>query len=289
MLNELKIILKLLNRKQKIICSLLIFVTILGSVLETAGILLITPIIQLMENQNSYTNKKYMLLVSSLFNLKSGKELLYFFLLVLIVFYVIKSFFLGLLSWYQNSFVYSLKYTLTNKLLSIYFHLPWPFYFSRNSALLMRNVNNNMILFSEILKSWITLFAEIFFVITVVSLLFVYQPGAMLIVLLSFGPLVWFFNRISNNLLKKSRTERYFNEGEKMKFLKQGLEGIKDIIINGNENFYLKKFKTHNYAEVNSTRQFMTLQQLPKLWLEALSVLGFAALLIIRVSLTTLF
>ena len=243
MLKELNVILKLFNRKQKIICLLLILFTLIGSAFETAGIMLITPIIQLVQDQGVATQKKYLIYISGLFNLNSGHDLLIFFLCALVIFYLLKSSFLALLYWYQNLFVYTVKYNLTNKLLSIYLYQPWSFHFSKSPALLMRSVDHDMLVFSETVKAWISLFAESFFALTIFSLLFWYQPMAMGIVVLSCGPILWLFNRVSNNILKKSRSERHFSEGEKVKYLKQGLDGIKDIIINGNENFFLLIFK----------------------------------------------
>jgi ABC-type multidrug transport system fused ATPase/permease subunit len=147
--------------------------------------------------------------------------------------------------------------------------------------LLMRTINHDMIILTETIKSWIALFSETFFVVAVFILLLMFQPAAMIVILVSCGPILWLFNRLSNNFLKKARSERHLNEGEKLKYLKQGLDGIKDIIINGNESFFLSKFRTPNYSEAESTRQFMTFQQMPKLWLETLAVLAFATLLFV--------
>lgn len=284
MLNELQIILRLLTKRQRLVCLVLVFYAIISSVLETAGIMLVTPIVQFIQNPDAFKGETYLSFFLRVFNLKSDGNLLVFLLFALVLFYVVKSLLLALLYRYQNLFVYNLKYNLTNKLLSIYLHQPWSFHFSKSSALLMRTINHDMIILTETLKSWIVLFSETFFVGAVFILLFVFQPVAMIVITLSCGPILWLFNRLSNKFLNKTKSERHFNEGEKVKYLKQGLDGIKDIIINGNESFFLLKFRAPNNAETQSTRQFMTLQQMPKLWLETLAVLAFATLLFISIT-----
>ena len=143
------------NQKGKVFI-LLIFIMI-GMLLETLGVGLIIPIFTIITDPN--IADKYpeaSIFVSKLSPLNwffSNKEiyssqvqLITGAIVVIIFVYLIKVLFVLFLIWKQNTFVTKLGIGWSDKLFTGYLKQPYSFHLQRNSAILMRNVNQVLVL-----------------------------------------------------------------------------------------------------------------------------------------------
>jgi ABC-type multidrug transport system fused ATPase/permease subunit len=73
---------------------------------------------------------------------------------------------------------------------------------------------------------------------------------------------------------------RQVHERLRLKHLQEGIGGVKDIKVLGREREFLDQFRLHNEASARIGRFQLTLQQLPRLWLELLAVGSLAALVL---------
>ena len=86
------------------------------------------------------------------------------------------------------------------------------------------------------------------------------------------------FNYYSGKNIKYWGVKRQHHEGERIKFLQQSLDGIRDIKISNAMSFFSSSFSVHNTktSEVNRKQSFIT--HLPRLFFELLSILGLTIL-----------
>jgi ABC-type multidrug transport system fused ATPase/permease subunit len=66
----------------------------------------------------------------------------------------------------------------------------------------------------------------------------------------------------------------------RLQHLQQGLGGAKDVKLLGRETEFLQQYSEHNVKSARMSHFQLTLQQLPRLWLELLAVSGLAILVI---------
>jgi ABC-type multidrug transport system fused ATPase/permease subunit len=66
----------------------------------------------------------------------------------------------------------------------------------------------------------------------------------------------------------------------RIQYLQEGLSAAKDVILLGREANFLEQYRIHNFESARAAEFQSTLQQLPRLWLEFLSVSGLAILVI---------
>jgi ABC-type multidrug transport system fused ATPase/permease subunit len=71
---------------------------------------------------------------------------------------------------------------------------------------------------------------------------------------------------------------RQYHEGLRLQHLQQGLGGAKDVKVLGREKEFLETYIGHNVESSRMTQFEVTLQLLPKLWLEFLAVTSLAIL-----------
>ena len=76
-----------------------------------------------------------------------------------------------------------------------------------------------------------------------------------------------------NRKIEEVSKKRFISEGSRLKYLKQGLNGIKDIKIYGKISEFLSKFSKANVDNQKSYQTFLLLQKTPRFIIESSAVL----------------
>jgi ABC-type multidrug transport system fused ATPase/permease subunit len=202
-------------------------------------------------------------------------------MLVLVGVYLIKTLFLTVLAWRQARFTFGVQAHLSQRLFTVYLRQPYTFHLQRNSAQLIRNVLNEVSLFTGTgIQPGITLLAESLVLLGLCSLLLFVEPLGALIVVSALGSAAWGFHRLTCGRIARWGEARQHHEGLRLQHLQQGLGGAKDVKLLGRETDFLEQFRLHNAQCARAWQLHTTLGQFPRLWLEMLAVSGLAILVI---------
>jgi ABC-type multidrug transport system fused ATPase/permease subunit len=252
-----------------------------GMVLETISLGLVIPAIALLTQSDLVLNYPALQPFLQMLGNPSQRSLLVGGMLVLVGVYFIKALFLALLAWQQTRFAYGVQARLSHRLFAIYLHQPYTFHLQRNSAQLIRNVINevNLFTFNGIMPGMM-LFTESLVLLGLSGLLLFVDPIGALIVVSVLGAAAWGFHRLTSGRIVRWGEARQHHEGLRIQHLQQGLGGAKDAKLLGRENEFLEQYRPHNFQSARVGQLQTTLQQLPRLWLELLAVNGLAILVI---------
>ena len=110
----------LLNKKQKLQLIFLSLLLLLGMFLEALGFGIILPFLEVISISNINEYPYYIISFRDFLNIKSQNELILAILLLLVTIYLIKTFFLIFINYFQNIFLANLNISLTSKLFKIY-------------------------------------------------------------------------------------------------------------------------------------------------------------------------
>ena len=282
-MKTLQKIFNLLTNKQKKQIVVLIFLMLLGMVFETLGVGLILPILVLLVEPNLIEKYPFVEPLLRVLDHPSREVLIVYAMLCLIVIYSLKFMYLVFLNWRQYLFTSNVKIKQSNALFSLYLNQPYTFHLQKNSAELIRNVNGNIGHFNRGLISSINLIAEILIISGIMLLILIIEPlGSMiaLVFLLCVGGV--FFGFTKNKLTKLGEIVR-FHSGLRLKFLQEGLGGIKSIQLFGKQDFFLNQFSAENSATENAVRKQSIINVLPRLWFEFVIILAMAGFVMIMV------
>lgn len=271
-------LLTLLERRQ---AMGLLSLMILGMLLETLGVGLVTPAIALLTQTDIAQKYPAIEPLLDLLGNPTQKSLIGGGILVLVTVYLLKTTFLAYLAWRQNKFAFGVQSHLSQRLYQIYLRQPYAFHLQRNSAQLIRNVITevNLFTFSVMLPAMV-LMTEGLVLIGLCCLLLAFEPLGSAIVLGALGSAAWAFYYFTRTRLKRWGKERQHHDGLRLQHLQQGLGGVKDVKLLGREVDFLEQFRIHNQHGASVGEKQLTLQQLPRLWLELLAVGGLAILII---------
>ena len=254
---------------------------LIGMLLETLSIGLVIPALALLTQQDLAHN--YPALQPSLQALgnPSQQTLIIGGMLVLVGVYLIKGLFLAFLAWQQTRFAFSVQAQLSQRLFTVYLRQPYTFHLQRNSAQLIRNViNEGGLVTNKGMLPGMVLLTESLVLLGLCSLLLMVEPLGALIVMGVLGTAAWGFHHLTRRRISRWGEARQHHEGLRIQHLQQGLGGAKDVKLLGRETDFLEQYRQHNVQSARMGQLQITLQQLPRLWLELLAVSGLAILVI---------
>ena len=262
---------------------LLVFLAI-GTLLETLGVGFIVPALGAMTTPDIAVKYPSVAPLLAMLGYPSQTKLVVIGMLGLVAIYTVKAVFLIFVSWYQSGFIFGLLASLGQRLFTNYLRQPYAFHLQRNSAQLLRNMTGELNFFSNAAQSAMTVFTESMVMFGIIALLLVVEPLATSVVCISIGVAAWILQKLIRARIVGWGHLRQKHDGLRIQHLQQGLGSVKDIKILGREDDFLELFRRHNLGYTFSVRRQYFTQQLPRLWLELLAVMGLASVIFVMMA-----
>lgn len=255
-----------------------------GMILETLGIGLVIPALAVMSQNDLAVDYPAARPVLQALGNPTQERLVAAGMLVLVIVYALKAAFLAYLAWRQMRFVYGVQADLSHRLYETYLRQPYAFHLARNSAQLIRNAVTEVNVFTQIgLMSGLTLLTELLVVLGISLLLLAVEPVGAMVVVAVLGVAGWGFQRFTHHRIARWAEARQVHDGLRIQHLQQGLAGAKDVILTGREDAFLAEYRQHSDGTARAGQLQQTLQQMPRLVLEFLTVCGLAALVFVMI------
>ena len=266
------------QKKKLIILSLLLF---FGMILEVFGLGIIVPLLSTLTDSQSNLSISIFSTINRFFPQMTEDSFLFFFLFGVIIIYFFKTFFLIFLTFKQNRFLnYSIS-TISNTLFSSYLLQPYSFHLNKNASVLIKNIQVEISSFYTFLLALITIIIEGGFVLSIILTLIYIEPLGALSIGLFFSLLSVIFLKFTKKKINQWGELRQKIDGQLVKTALEGFGGIKDIIIFGKASYYIDIFSNQNYAKARVASNNATVSQIPRFYLELVSIIGLVLFIIL--------
>tara|TARA_B110000238_G_scaffold195855_1_gene235675 strand:+ start:867 stop:2612 length:1746 start_codon:yes stop_codon:yes gene_type:complete len=262
----------LISRKEKRKGLLLTLLLLIGMIFEVLGIGLLLPILTAILNPEILLENEITKSIFDFLQINDKDQIVKVALGSLLLVYLLKSAYLIFLSFYQNKFTSVLSSNLSNKLFKNYLYKDYAFHIKRNSSELIKNLQVEISNFSNFLISIISLITESTLAFSVIITLFFIEPLATLIVLLLFGLSSFMFYQFTKNITTEWGKVREQIDSKSSKIVIEGLSGIKEVILLGKQSFFENQLENMNSSKASMNSKALTLRQIPRYFLELLSV-----------------
>lgn len=262
-------------------CFLIIIAMIFGAALEAIGIGAILPLISLMGQSDFLLLHPDISAEAMRLGIHSHTQFVVSISILLIMVYILKNSYLAWQMRMQISFSLSHQISFSRALMENYLAKPYLFHLDHNTAVLLRNVNNGgNVIFTSMLVNIFQMLTEIVTATMIWAMLVFVDPFTSIVVAGAMAALIYalirFFRyRISEvGKIQNKYSARYIQS------VNQGLGAIKETKVMRKEHFFLQEF-TKNYKKYgNAYRQYLFLNQLPRMIIETLVVCALLLLII---------
>lgn len=284
MIDRINKVTEILSRAEKRSAVLLFGLMVVGMLFEMMGIGLILPVIAMLTNLENFKDYAFLHQVIEYLGNPSDIELVLYAVSTLAVVFLLKNLFLAVLVYLQMKFTFALRADVSRKLFSKYLYKPYTFHLQHNSAELIRNVKDEVNLFSNgIVIPGLLFVSETLVFVGILALILIIEPTGTIFLVVLLGIPTLIFTRLTKKHIREWGVNRQFHEGKRVLHLKQGLGGAKDVKLLGREKEFLQKYTNHVLRSTRSDKLIATLQQFPRLWLEVVTIFGFVALVFFMV------
>ena len=241
----------LLDKKQKGTMLFLIFMMLIGAILETLGVSSIMPVMNVVLEENALENHEYLRVICDIFQIDNTKDLMILVLTALIVIFSVKNIFLFVQQKMQLRFVYTNQFATSRKMMINFMQRPYEYYLNADTSVIQRSITsdvNNMYglilallqLISEgivfLFLVAISLVTDVWMCITVTSLLVV----VLLVIKCILKP-----------IMKRAGEENQDFYSGLYKWIDQSVMGIKEIKIACRESYFINAY----YKDLNTVER----------------------------------
>lgn len=282
-MNVFKRLKQLLNKKQKQKVVILVTLIFLSALLETLGVSIILPLVSAVVNPEKIMSNKYVLIACDMLHitLTDSAFLVKILLAATMAIFFIKNAFLLFLYYVQSSFVTRTEASTSIRLFQEYLNRPYEYYLNADFNALFQTVNKDIPHVFELLQEVMKLLTEIAVSICLcVLLLFVdakmtLSIAALLLVMVIF--IIFVLKPFLGNLGQGRLKQQVLT----MKWMQQGIFGIKDVKVAAKERFFLQNFADAYTKLSGITRKYTVFNNTPRLVIETVCIVGLLGYMLI--------
>ncbi|MEX0686528.1 MAG: ABC transporter ATP-binding protein [Balneolales bacterium] len=255
----------------------------IGALLEVVGIGAIPVFVAVVADPDKIMQYDFVASTLQTYGITTSDQLLVSGAVALIVIYLVKNIYLAGLYYWKAKFVNDRQVSISTRLFSAYMKAPYTFHLQRNTAELLRNVNNEVKLIVEVLLNALHFIMQALMILAIFFLLLAVEPLISVVTLGTLGVTSMLFLQMVKKKIKKYGLEQQGHRRTMIQSINQGLGGLKDARILGREPYFLKKFTVSATRSALADRYISVANQLPKPFIETVAVIGMLLIALILV------
>lgn len=270
MIYLIRTLFKIFEKKQKIKFILILILIFFSLILETFGIGIILPIINLLVTKNKTIGIEF---IDKIFSNFSLKEVFFFYLFLFLIFFIIKNIIVSMSIYLQMKIIYEIKKSFSLITFNQFLYKNYKYYIGKNSSFFLHKLGQSINDFTSCVQFVFNSITDTLFIIILLSLLLFIKPTiTILIIIFILVPTQIFVfirkKKQSNDGLNKSILEE-----KNIKNIQQTISGIREVKLLKLEKFFFNIFN-YNIEKICNyeTRQHF-FSAVPRLLIELCAIM----------------
>jgi ATP-binding cassette, subfamily B, bacterial PglK len=260
----------ILTRRDKQFFLLLLLFSIVVSVIEAVGISIIMPFIAIATDFTLVESNQYYKYVYDLLNFTQPKNFVIAFGFFLIVFYILRSAINLFYFYVLNRFSQGRYHLLAYRLFENYMGMNYKEFIKKNSSNLTKSIINEASNLTNLIQNILFMMSEIFIILFLYSMMLYvnYKITFLLTCILLVNAI--FLTKTVSTKIKKAGDVRAQIQTKFYEIISKSFGNFKLIKLNSNDEKMLKEFASSSFEFAQANIKASTLQQFPRLFLEAI-------------------
>jgi len=276
-----KKVMKLLDARQKRQMVGIVIMMLIGGVLESMGIALIAPVMQVVVDPEQIQKSKALSFIYNLFNFTSPTQLAALIMVMLILVFVVKNVFLYFMNVVQLRFVYTNQFATSRRMMINFMQRPYEYYLNADTSVIQRNITSDVNNMYGLILSSLQLISEIIVFICLVAIL-ISQDAEMTITIAALLVVVLLVIKyfIKPVMTKAGQENQDYYSGL-YKWIDESVTGIKEIKIANKENYFINGYADCGAGYVNAVQKYNLYNSTPRLLIETIAIAGMVGYMLV--------
>lgn len=248
----------LLDKKQKKKMVLLVFLMLIGAVLETLGVSMIYPVMKVVMEKDAVQESRYLQIICNIFHIgyDDTKSLMILVMTGLILIFAVKNIFLFFQQKAQLKFVYTNQFATSRRMMINFMQRPYEYYLNADTSVIQRSITSDVNNMYGLILALLQLISEaiVFLCLVVVCLKSDVWMSITVAVLLTAALLV--IKCVLKPIMRKAGEENQEYYSGLYKWIDQSVMGIKEIKIANKENYFINEYAKCGAGYVNAVQRY---------------------------------
>lgn len=264
----------LLDRKQKIQMAGIVFMMLIGGVLESVGISLIVPVMTIVVNPAAVNTNSVLKFIYDTFSFTRVIQLATLIMLSLVFVFVIKNIFLYFMNVVQLRFVYTNQFSTSRRMMINFMTRPYEYYLSADTAVIQRNITSDVNNMYGLILNLLQLISEIIVFVCLVGILLIQDTVMTLSIASLLIAVLLIIKFIIKPVMKRAGEDNQNFYSGLFKWISESVTGIKEIKIANKENYFINEYSKCGNGYVSAVQKYNLYNSTPRLLIESVSIAG---------------
>ena len=266
----------LLDKKQKHKMVILVFLMLIGAVLETLGVSMILPVMSVVMEENAVQKHAYLQVICDLFHIAydDTRTLMILVMVGLIVIFAVKNVFLFFQQKVQLKFVYTNQFATSRRMMINFMERPYEYYLNADTSVIQRSITSDVNNMYGLILSLLQLVSEGIVFVCLIAVSLVSDVMMSITVALLLVVVLAIIKWVLKPIMRKAGEENQDYYSGLYKWIDQSVMGIKEIKIANKENYFINEYAKCGEGYVNAVQRYNLYNATPRLLIETVALAG---------------
>lgn len=264
----------LLDKKQKRFMVVLVFMMLIGAVLETASISIVIPVVTLVMDQNAVQNNELVHSIYVFLGMKSARSFTILVMLSMVAAFVLKNLFLFLQQKVLYHFVYTNQFRTSERMMKNYMRRSYEYFLNADTAVIQRSITSDVNNMYALILSLLQLVSEVIVFVCLAVVLLVAEPRMTLVISVLLVITLFIIKVVLKPVMYKAGEDNQNYYSGLFKWISQTVAGIKEVKIGGRETYFVDEYIKCGKGYVDAVQKYTLYNNIPRLLIETVSVAG---------------
>ena len=265
---------KLLDAKQKRVMIVIVFLMLIGGVLESLSISVVIPVVSVLLDPNAVENNQLLGAIYHGLHLQNVTQFTVVMLIALIGAFVLKNLFLFLQNVVQLKFVYTNQFATSRRMMINFMKRPYEYYLNADTAVIQRNITSDVNNMYGLILSVLQLISEGVVFTCLVAVLLVVDAKMIMTIAVLLVAVLFIIKVVLKPIMVKAGQENQDYYSGLYKWIEQSVMGIKEIKIANKEQYFINEYAKCGFGYVNAVQKYNLFNSTPRLLIETVCIAG---------------
>ena len=272
---------KLLDARQKRIMVVIVFLMLIGGVLESLSISVVIPVVSVLLDPNAIETNQLLAAIYNGLRLQNVTQFTVVMLVALIGAFVLKNLFLFLQNVVQLRFVYTNQFATSRRMMINFMKRPYEYYLNADTAVIQRNITSDVNNMYGLILSVLQLISEAVVFACLVAVLLVVDARMIMTIAVLLVAVLFLIKVVLKPIMVKAGQENQDYYSGLYKWIEQSVMGIKEIKIANKEQYFINEYAKCGFGYVNAVQKYNLFNSTPRLLIETVCIAGLVIYLMI--------
>ncbi len=270
----LKKMAQLLDKKQKRFMVLLLFMMLIGAVLEAFSVAVIVPVISIVIDSDAFAQEGLVNTLYRMSGLHSEKVFAVSVMVILIVAFVLKNLYLLIQQKFTYNFVYTNQFRTSERMMRNYLRRGYEFYLNADTAVVQRSITSDVNNMYALILAVLQLVSEGIVFLALVIYSVATEPVMSLLIAALLCVTLLAVKVILKPIMYKAGQDNQNYYSGLFKWISQTVTGIKEVKIGGKEKYFVDAYCACGKGYVDAVQKYTLYNNIPRLLIETMCVAG---------------